>query len=68
MVHSGEHTSNPPVACGRLRVYFGSRLLVITGGVNHSADSEWVPEGPTVRMVVPCDFQKDGLTYLEDER
>eukprot|EP01043_Picozoa_sp_COSAG02_P035071 COSAG02_NODE_2489_length_8698_cov_6.406443_5_plen_180_part_00 len=41
--------------------------MVHSGGVNRSADPAWVPEGPQVRMVVPCDYQKDGLTYLESE-
>ena len=41
--------------------------MVHSGGVNRSADARWVPEGPQIRMVVPCDFQKEGLTYLESE-
>ena len=41
--------------------------MVHSGGVNRSADAAWVPEGPQIRMVVPCDYQKDGLTYLESE-
>ena len=34
-----------------------------SAGVNYSADSD----RPCVRVIVPCDYQRDGMTYYDDE-
>ena len=34
-----------------------------SAGVNYSADSDH----PSVRLIVPCDYQRDGMTYYDDD-
>jgi|TARA_Y100000310_G_scaffold277758_2_gene295754 hypothetical protein len=43
-------------------VIFWHPRLLHSAGVNHS--SEW--DKPLVRVIVPCDYQKDDLTYYDD--
>jgi hypothetical protein len=46
-------------------VCFWHHRMVHSGGVNRTADRRGDEGGPVVRMVVPVDFQKDGLTLVE---
>ena len=39
--------------------------MVHSGGVNRTADRPAALGGPAIRVVVACDFQKDGLTLIE---
>jgi len=39
--------------------------VVHSGGVNRTADRPAALGGPAIRVVVACDFQKDGLTLIE---
>ena len=41
--------------------------MVHSGGVNRTSDRLPAEGGPAVRMVVPCDFQRAGLTLIEDD-
>lgn len=43
-------------------VLFWHPRLLHSPGINRSA--EW--EKPVVRLIVPCDYQKDGMTYFDD--
>lgn len=44
-------------------VVFWHPRTLHSAGVNYSADGDH----PTVRLVVPCDYQRDGMTYFDDE-
>ena len=44
-------------------VVFWHPRAVHSAGVNYSADGDH----PTVRVIVPCDYQRDGMTYYDDE-
>ena len=44
-------------------VVFWHPRTMHSAGVNYSADRG----NPTVRLVVPCDYQRDGMTYYDDE-
>ena len=44
-------------------VVFWHPRTVHSAGVNYSADVDH----PTVRVVVPCDYQRAGMTYFDDE-
>lgn len=43
-------------------VVFWHPRAVHSAGINRTAESS-----PAVRLIVPCDYQKDGRTYLDDE-
>jgi hypothetical protein len=43
-------------------VLFWYSRLAHSGGVNYSADHE----RPVVRLIVPCDYQRDGFTFFDD--
>lgn len=44
-------------------VVFWHPRTLHSAGVNYSADGN----RPGVRLVVPCDYQRDGMTYFDDE-
>ena len=44
-------------------VVFWHPRTVHSAGVNYSADGDH----PSVRVIVPCDYQRDGMTYYDDE-
>ena len=44
-------------------VVFWHPRLIHSGGVNFSA----IDDKPRIRMVVPCDFQKGGLSFFDDD-
>ena len=44
-------------------VVFWHPRTLHSAGVNYSADGDH----PTVRLVVPCDYQRDGMTYFDDD-
>jgi hypothetical protein len=43
-------------------VIFWHPRLIHSGGINCSAEYE----KPVLRLIVPCDYQQDGLTYYDD--
>jgi len=43
-------------------VIFWHPRLLHSGGINRSADSE----RPILRLIVPCDFQRDGMRFFDD--
>ena len=43
-------------------VIFWHPRLLHSGGINHSADHE----RPVLRLIVPCDFQREGFTFFDD--
>lgn len=43
-------------------VIFWHPRLIHSGGINCSAASE----KPVLRLIVPCDYQRDGFTYFDD--
>ncbi|MCY3839217.1 MAG: phytanoyl-CoA dioxygenase family protein [Gammaproteobacteria bacterium] len=44
-------------------VVFWHPRTMHSAGVNYSADRE----SPTVRLIVPCDYQRGGMTYYDDD-
>ena len=44
-------------------VVFWHPRLLHSAGVNHSAETAT----PTVRLIVPCDYQRAGLSYFDDD-
>ena len=64
-------TSHEATAQPLLTVWRGRRgmcwccAVVHSGGVNRTADRPAALGGPAIRVVVACDFQKDGLTLIE---
>ena len=45
-------------------VVFWHPRALHSAGINHSAEIG----KPLVRVIIPCDFQRDDLTYVDDER
>lgn len=48
-------------------VVFWHPRMLHSAGVNYSAEDE-TPNGPTVRLVVPCDYGRAGLDYFDDDQ
>ena len=59
----------PPVEiCGQPGdVCLWHHRMMHSGGVNRTIERSDAEGGPVVRMIVPCDFQRDGLSLIEDE-
>lgn len=58
-----------PVECvgGAGDVVFWHPRMLHSAGVNHSAEPD-ARGGPTVRLIVPCDYGRAGLDYFDDEK
>lgn len=58
-----------PVECvgGAGDVVFWHPRMLHSAGVNHSAEPN-ARGGPTVRLIVPCDYGRAGLDYFDDEK